>query len=269
MRSGLFLAAIALTLARAAGADEHTQDPRCKGAHSIFHAMPDACIGVIDTDRPHQTDTPHVMPAGHTQVESALMSAELGGQLGAPEGQRGPKLGFFDDSYRMGLVSRVDLQLTMRHAVFDTDKRHFASPGPLNARLKLAVLDEKGPRPAITLVPTAYVPFDPAHAFRAGAAVFWGWELPARFELEVNTGVLLSTKPKPLGVLVLASALTWTVAGEFRVFVDVYATGWDIALGTGALWAITRDVQIDVGTYVGLSGEEPVATPFVGLSVRR
>ena len=56
---------------------------------------------------------------------------------------------------------------------------------------------------------------------------------------------------------------------DFRVFVDVYATGPDIALGTGALWAFTRDMQVDLGTYVGLHGDEPVATPFLGFSVRR
>jgi len=28
-------------------------------------------------------------------------------------------------------------------------------------------------------------------------------------------------------------------------------------------------MQIDLGTYIGLSGDEPVATPFVGFSIRR
>jgi hypothetical protein len=68
---------------------------------------------------------------------------------------------------------------------------------------------------------------------------------------------------------VLATALTYTLVGELRVFVDVYATGWDIALGTGALWAFTRNMQVDLGSYLGLSGAEPVATPFLGFSIRR
>jgi len=51
--------------------------------------------------------------------------------------------------------------------------------------------------------------------------------------------------------------------------VDVYATGPDVAPGTGALWAFTRDMQIDAGTYVGLPGDEPQATPFLGFSIRR
>ena len=35
------------------------------------------------------------------------------------------------------------------------------------------------------------------------------------------------------------------------------------------VWAFARDMQIDLGTYIGVSGDEPVATPFLGLSVRR
>jgi hypothetical protein len=59
------------------------------------------------------------------------------------------------------------------------------------------------------------------------------------------------------------------VIDDVRVFADIYATGPDVALGTGALWAFTRDMQIDLGTYAGLNGEEPVATPFVGFSIQR
>jgi hypothetical protein len=68
---------------------------------------------------------------------------------------------------------------------------------------------------------------------------------------------------------VLASALTFKPMARFGIFVDIYTTGPDAALGTGMLWACTRDMQIDLGTYVGVHGDEPVATPFVGFSVRR
>jgi hypothetical protein len=104
---------------------------------------------------------------------------------------------------------------------------------------------------------------------RGGPLVFWGWELPLGLELEMNAGLLLGARPKPGAVAVVASALTFTIVGTLRVFADVYATGEDVQLGTGALLALGRDVQIDAGTYVGLHGQESVATPFVGFSVRR
>ena len=122
--------------------------------------------------------------------------------------------------------------------------------------------------PAVTLVPWIFLPLSPSESLRGGPFVFWGWELPAHLELEVNAGVLFGAESGPPAV-VLASALTYTVFGDFHVYAEVYATGSDVALGTGALWALGRDMQVDAGTYVGLSGDESVATPFVGFSIRR
>jgi hypothetical protein len=176
---------------------------------------------------------------------------------------------FFENAYKFGLVTGVDLQLIMRHAEYIPLEHRFGPPGPLTVRAKFNILEENGWTPAVTLVPSIFPRLAPSQALRGGPLVFWGWELPLHLELEMNAGVLFAAKPKPPAAVVLASALTCTLVGEFRVFVDAYATGWDVALGTGALWAITRDVQVDAGTYIGLSGDEPVATPFVGLSVRR
>lgn len=244
-------------------------NPRCDGTHSLWSPLPDACLEVIDTDRPHQTDTPHVVPAGHTQVESALAQVQLGGLLGAPPAERGRRVVLFDDNYKFGLVSGFDVQVLFAHASYDPGAARFAPPGPLSVRAKFNVVEEHGWLPAVSLVPWVFLPVAPSQQLRSGPLLFWGWELPAHFELEVNAGVLFGASPKPPAAIVLASALTYTIVGDFRVFVDVYATGPDIALGTGALWAFTRDAQVDVGTYVGLNGAEPVATPFLGLSVRK
>jgi hypothetical protein len=244
-------------------------DPRCHETHSVVSPLPDDCLEVIDTDRPHQTDTPHVVPAGHSQFESAVAAVQLGGPLGAAPGTRAARLLLFDNAYKFGIVSRVDLQLIIQHADYVPEGRRFEPPGPLSVRVKLNLVEESGGMPAITLVPWVFVPFDGSQPFRGGPYLFWGWELAPRWELEMNAGLLVGTRPKPALAAVLASALTYTVLGDFRVFVDIYATGWDVALGTGALWAFSRDMQVDVGTYVGLNGDEPVATPFVGFSVRR
>jgi hypothetical protein len=238
-------------------------DARCDGHHSLASPLPDACLGVIDTDRPHQTDTPHVVPAGHVQIESALAAAQIEG-AGKPAHAI-----FFEDAYRFGLVDRVDAELIVKHADYVPSLARFAPPGPIHARAKLNVVAEDGFVPAVTLVPWIAVPMDRSQALRAGPFVFFGWELPWRFELEVNAGFFVSGAPKPPLALVVASALTWTIAGDLRVFADIYATGWDVAFGTGVLWAFTRDVQIDLGTYLGVNGDEPTATPFLGLSFRR
>jgi hypothetical protein len=263
------LTALATVVHRDAAASDDASDLRCAGTHSLWSPLPDACLGVIDTDRPHQTDTPHVVPAGHTQIESAIGSLQLGRDVNAPGGPGSAHVLLFDDEYSFGLVSHVNLQILDRHADYVPDTRTFGPPGPIGVRFKFNFLEGGGVVPAMTFVPWVFIPVAPGESLRAGPLLFLAWELPLHFELEVNAGVLFSEEPKPAEVLVLASALTYTVVGNFSVFVDAYATGWDIALGTGALLAITRDAQIDLGTYVGLSGEEPAATPFVGFSIRR
>jgi hypothetical protein len=257
---------VTLTSALAA-ADEG--DPRCSGHHSLSDPVPDACLGLIDTDRPHQTDTPHVVAAGHVQFESAPAELQLGGTVGTTGGNRDPHLVLFDDNYKVGVVSHVDVQLLFTHAAYDPVDRTLLPPGPLGVRAKFNIVEENGWVPAITLVPWAFLPVAPSEVFRAGPYVFWGWELGEHFELEMNAGVLFGASPKPPVAVVLASALTFKPVETFGVFVDIYTTGPDAALGTGMLWAFARDMQIDLGTYIGVHGDEPVATPFVGFSIRR
>jgi hypothetical protein len=209
------------------------------------------------------------VPAGHSQFESALGAVQLGGTEGGAAGDKSAHVLLFENAYKFGLVSHVDLQLIMQHADYVPHAGRFATPGPLSVRVKLNFIEERGWTPAVTLVPWVFLPVGGSQVLRGGPLLFWGWELPWRFELEMNAGVLFGASPKPPAAVVLASALTYAVVGNFRVFVDIYATGWDMALGTGALWAFTRDMQVDLGTYVGLNGDEPAATPFVGFSIRR
>lgn len=265
----LVVAAILEGFSGAAAGSEATTDPRCRGPFSVWSPVPEECLDVIDTDCPHQTDTPHVVPAGHVQVESAVAEVQLGGQLGAPPGDRSAHLILLDDEYTVGLVSRVAVQILFTHAAYDLGQRKLLPPGPFDVRAKFNLLEQRGLVPDLSFVPWVFLPVAPSETLRAGPYVFWAWKLPANFELEMNAGILFGANPKPRAAPVFASALTNTLFDDFGVFVDVYTTGPDAALGTGMLWAFTHDMQLDLGTYVGLHGDEPVATPFVGFSIRR
>ena len=267
--SAAFLSAAVFAAPPASASDDRAGDPPCGGSHGLGSPVPDACLGLIDTDRPHQTDTPHVVPAGHFQFESAPAELQLGGPVDGRSGNRAAHVALFDDNYKVGLASDIDVQIIFAHAAYDTAARALQPPGPFELRAKFSVVKERGWVPAITLVPWVFLPVAPSEALRAGPYVFWGWELGEHFEIEMNAGLLFGANPAQTAAAVLASAVTYKPVERFGVFVDIYATGPDAALGTGLLWAITRDMQVDLGTYVGVHGDEPVATPFVGFSVRR
>ena len=226
-------------------------------------------LDVIDTDRPHQTDTPHVVPKGHVQIESALVSVPTG-NVDAPAGTSVPAhVVLFENLYKYGIARHVDVQLLFKHADYVPETHDLAAPGPLEVRAKFNVVEEDGARPAITIVPWIFVPFDRSQILHGGPLLFWGWELPLRLEIEMNAGVFFFSRGPRTAAPVLASALTHTIVDHFRVFADIYAVGRDVSFGTGLLWAFTRDVQIDAGTYLGVHGDVSKATPFVGLSVRK
>ncbi len=245
----------------------HAKDPACEGFHSVLRPLPDKCLEPIDTDRPHQTDTPHLVDAGHVVIESALAEVALGGTMTGSDPRT--HVVFFDDEYRLGLFSRFNLELLFKHADYVPDLARFVSPGPMEVRAKVNLLEGGGVVPALTLTPTIFVPFASEQVLRGGGIVFLGWELPLGFELEVNLGVLFQAPPSPAAVLVMAAALTNQLFGPLKTFIDVYATGYNVQLGTGLLLPLGRDVQLDAGTYVGLNGEVFGYTPFLGLSVRR
>ncbi len=239
----------------------------CDGVYGLWSPLPDACLEIIDTDRPHQTDTPHVVPAGHAQIESGVAELEIGGTIDGTD--KRTHLVLLDDAYKFGIVSHVDLQLLFKHVDYALEGSRFVSPGPLEVRVKLNFLEEHGAAPAATLVPTIFVPFSGLQPLRAGALVFLGWSLPLGFELEANLGVLAQPSTRPTVIAVFASALTHRIVGPLSGFIDAYATGLDVQLGTGFLAPIGRDIQIDFGTYIGLNGFAYAATPFIGFSIRR
>ena len=59
------LVAVTTLVAPGNASAEGPEDPRCEGVHGVWAPLPDGCLSVIDTDRPTQTDTPHVVPVGH------------------------------------------------------------------------------------------------------------------------------------------------------------------------------------------------------------
>jgi|SRR5580658_2439799 hypothetical protein len=115
----LVVTAILAAFPRAVAGSDDASDARCHGTHSVWFPLSDECLGVIDTDRPHQTDTPHVVAAGHVQVESALAEVQLRGPLGAPPGARSVHVVLLDDEYTLGLVSNVGPQFLFPHAAYD------------------------------------------------------------------------------------------------------------------------------------------------------
>jgi hypothetical protein len=240
----------------------------CAQRWSILRPAPDVCLPPIETDRPHLTETPHTVPGGHVQLESGLALFDLDGG-----GLRGVR--FLEQIYKVGLVSGIDLQLLTIHSQL-ADGALTAHAAPLTVRVKVALLDQEGAIPTLTVVPVVSVPLRDEQRWAAGALAYAAWQLGPRTELEVNTGLTFErADPSWTPVVLAAAAVTQDLVGELGGFAELFglvspsARHVDLILGTGLVYRVHRDVQLDTGMWIGLAGQVAPVTPFAGISLRR
>lgn len=242
----------------------------CKGSWSVFDPVPDHCLPQIDTDRPHLTDSPVPVPAGHFQLESGILLLETGRPGGAPD-----RALLLDQMYKIGLVDGVDFQILTVHASHE-QRTLSANPRPLTFRSKIVLSGDQDSGAMATLTPILSVPLRSDQAWQAGALLFLAWDLRPGLALEVNGGAWINSAAGSASHtdLMLSSALTTALGGAFSAFGEFFAvrtpsiSSTELLFGTGLLWAVKRDLQLDLGTYLGALGEVPSVSPFLGVSIR-
>jgi hypothetical protein len=261
--------------ARDDGMREEPPRERCTGTFTVFHPVPDQCLGDIETDRPHKTDTPHVVDPGHAQVELGVVEYEIRDASNSDANS----VGLFNNGYKLGLVSGVDLQLLYASGAYDFASRRFEAGSDATLRAKVNLYGgNTGPLSA-TLVPAVVLPVRGAGDVVPGLLLFIGGELPAEIDAELNLGGYVprdADTRRPFVSPVITTALTRPMIGPVSLFVELYneATApefrsWNASLDAGVLVALGRDVQFDAGAYTALWGSLPDVTPFLGLSARR
>jgi len=243
----------------------------CERSYDLFRPLPAACLAPIDTDRPHQTDTPHVVDPGHVQFESALVS--FAAESLRRNGQRTLILG--DNLYKVGLFDGVDLQ--MFYTTFVREGSRSSLGDTLAFRTKLQFWGTNRTLASLAFVPLVIAPVKSPATAEVGAQLFFGSELPAELDWELNVGGVTQTVDgKRYASPIASTAMTRDLVEDLAVFGEARETSsdpklrvWDTYLDTGMLYHITRDIQVDAGGYFGVTGAAPAMTLFTGFSVRQ
>jgi hypothetical protein len=110
-----------------------------------------------------------------------------------------------------------------------------------------------------------------------GGQAFFGTELPAELDWELNAGAVTQRiDEKRRALPIFSTAVTRDLVEDLSLFGEVRETSteaqlrvWDTYLDTGLLYHVTRDLQVDAGGYFGVTGNAPAMTLFTGLSVRQ
>ena len=259
--------------------------PVDKSVFNLFNPTPTADLRGFATDRPTKSNSPITVDAGHFQYESDLFNythSNVGGVSTRTYTAVDPVL-------KVGLTNNIDFELQFNgyNSIKQSDPNtgatvaSFDGAGDLLFRLKVNLFGNEG-GPALALIPYIKAPTASRGigngSTEGGVIAPFSYPLPYDFTLlleeevdvlrnAVNTGhhfsyTQLINLSHPIGKQL-------TVYGEFfsQLGVDkgnppVYT--FDAAVA----WAVTSNLQLDVGTNIGLNQNAPNLQLYAGIAQR-
>jgi hypothetical protein len=249
---------------------------------TLFNPTPRDAMRELATDRPDQTESPYTVPPGHVQLEMDLVT--LGFERDASR-TRLTSWSIAPFNLKVGLLDHVDLQVLFSPC--DGLRRPgggvAATPsglGNLVTRLKVNLWGDDGGRTAFGVMGFVTWPL-PASALRSGRTD-WGVIVPfavslgERWNLGAMSAVNVLAAPEGGRSIEVIHSVTvgHALTGALGMYVEVLAgrasagPRWFSQFDVGWTYAVRDNLQVDLGSNLGLTGPVPVVQPFAGVSIR-
>ncbi|HET6378980.1 MAG TPA: transporter [Methylocella sp.] len=244
------------------------------------------------TDRPHTTESPFTVDAGHLQVESGLLSYAL--SQADLEGATTQDFDVVATNFRIGVTNSAEIDFILQPYGISHSKSLDGGPvirssgmggAQIRAKLNLWGDDSYGEpgSSAFALLPFVSLPTDRTNgvspAFvEAGVVGLFEVKLTDIISLEINDGVLYlrdGGDPSYHAELLTTANIEFEWTETFGTYYEVVAQigrndpMGDIGfVGTGATYLWSENVQLDAGVNLGFTPAAGRINPFVGLTMR-
>lgn len=264
-------------------ASEKTSAPVDKWQYHLFNPTPREFMREMSTDRPDTTESPITVDAGHVQIESSFFDFGRTRQGGVTEAV----FTYGAMNLKLGLLNNVDIQFvsdaytevrTKDHATDSTETVEGFSD--LQVRLKINLWGNDGGRTALAFFPFIKIP---TGSDLSNDNVEGGLILPFSVELteRLGLGLMLETDfvydeesrgydAEFVHTAVLGFSLTekWGAFVEYAGVTGSAAFDYRATAIGGFTYAVTDDLQFDVGARVGLNEAAEDFGAFTGMSIR-
>lgn len=276
---------LALALGGLAPALAGEKPRREKRAYTLLNPTPAALMRDLSTDRPDQTESAYTVDAGHFQVEMDCVNHVRDHEAGA----RTRRTAWAPVNLKLGLLNNVDLQVMLdshlRTRAEDRVARTTSRAsgfGDITTRVKVNLWGNDGGRTALAVMP--FVKWPLAASDLRNGETEGGIIVPLAIELAEGWGMGLMTEldyvrnaanngydREWVNSVTFARDLTEKCGVYFEFFtVSGSAPGfkWQGQLDLGVTYALSPNVQLDLGCNFGVTRSAPDYNPFVGLSYR-
>ena len=258
-----------------------------KSAYHLFNPTPRELMREMSTDRPDTTESPYTVDAGHVQIEMSVVDFTRDDD--DDSGVRTDQFVFAPMNLKMGLLHNVDVQFVLDPFVrIETDAdggdgSDASGFGSAQLRVKFNVWGNDGGDTALAIMP--FVQFPTASNdvggndhVEGGLIVPLAVALPGEWSLGLmaEVDVVRDDANEGYGIEFLhTAALGHPIVGDLLGYVEYigvapHQTGatYTATVGGGLTYAVSDDVQLDVGLNVGISEGADDFTVFTGLSWR-
>ena len=250
------------------------------GQYHLFSPVPREEMRELSTDRPDQTESPYTVDAGHFQLEMDLLNWTRDDE----DGTRTDSLNFAPFNLKLGLAQHTDLQVIFESWSSQRERgvrgAESSGIGDVTLRLKQNLWGNDGGSTALAIMPYITLPTRASDLGRdeseGGVIVPFGWNLPAGYYLGLMTQ--WDWMPGEDGGTRHAWFNTATfgfdVSERLGAYVELTATvfddrsPWQATEDGGMTFALTPNIQLDVGCNIGLTDSAPDVQPFLGLTYR-
>ncbi len=225
-------------------------------------------------DRPSRSDSPFTVPTNDVQIESDIANYTHPGDI----------LQTLDPLLKYGVANTLDLELQIGGFINQRMAGvHASGFGDVVVRAKLNLLGDDGGDVTIALIP--YLKIPTARAPIGNTVVEGGLNLPVLIALPLDFGLTIEPEISALkntndsghqisatGVINLGRKIVGNLSGFVELYTQTYADhqapGPQVTFDTGLSYLVTKTLQLDLGTAIGLNHASPSLNVYVGIAAR-
>ncbi len=301
-RSMIVIAAITCALilvgassmaAQTSSADESAENAggkkpdRC--AYTLLTPVPPDQMREFQTDRPDKTETPYTLDAGHFAIETSIASYTYN-HVKAPDPTRpAHQILIGDNNLKVGLLNNMDLQFLFqsfiweRTKIAENRKQTDWGFGDTEVRLKVNLWGNDSGKTAMAIMPWVGIPtnqLDSSNPRVTGGTILplavegpWGWKIGIMTEFDAVNN---SSGDRYHFEWVNSIALHHDLIEEkLDAYVEFFSnnsyepgTPWTATVDFGLIYEVDKNLFLDCGVNVGVTGAADKLNPFIGLSKR-
>lgn len=271
-----------LTLANAA------EPPPDKSGYSILNPTPADAMRSFSTDRPTKSNVPWTVDAGHYQLETDLGVYSYNHARTPPVNTRIWTV--LDPTVKAGLTDRVELDLFFAGLYTNIHVRDRATGatqqvdgyGDMTLRTKINLWGNEGGASAFTLIPLVKFPTNSGGV--GNDATEYGVIAPLALSAPYDVTVLLvpefdslrnSSNVRHHGHYAQIVNLSRKIIDGVTGFIEFYADAGTergektfYTLDLAAAWVLLPNLQLDIGSNIGLNEAAPTIQAYIGLAAR-